>query len=74
MRINFSLTFRIAFIALVCMLAASVSPAVNSKITRHGSSSDLLKGRTDKVIIDSRGTIKLGRATQEVIKDFKGAF
>ncbi len=70
MRINFSLTFRIAFVALVCMSAEPASLAVNSKITRHGSSSDLLKGRTDKVIIDSRGTIKLGRATQEVIKDF----
>lgn len=70
MRNNFSFTVGIVVVGLVCMFAGSASLAVNSKITRHSSSSDLLKGITDNVVIDSRGTIKLGRATQEVIKDF----
>jgi hypothetical protein len=45
--------------------------AVSSKITRHNSSSDLLKGRTEKVVIGSRGTIQLGRAAESLIKEFK---
>ena len=53
---------------------SSVGPAclaVSSKVTRHNSSSDLLKGRTEKVVIGSRGTIQLGRAAESLIKEFK---
>jgi hypothetical protein len=31
----------------------------------------LLKGKTEKVVIGSRGTIQLGRAAEELIKEFK---
>jgi len=44
--------------------------AVSSKVTRHASSSDLLKGRSEKVVIGSRGTIQLGRAAEPLIKEF----
>jgi len=58
--------------ALLCLAAGSVCPAVSSKVVRHTSSSDLLKGQTEKVVIGSRGTIQLGRAAEAVIKEFKG--
>lgn len=57
---------------LFCLVLDSVCPAVNSKVIRHTSSSDLLKGKTEKVVIGSRGTIQLGRSAESVIKQFKG--
>jgi hypothetical protein len=70
MRNKFGISFRLTFAAFLCLVLSSVCPAINSKITRHISSSDLLKGQTENVVIDSRGTIKLGRAAEELIKDF----
>jgi hypothetical protein len=55
---------------LLYLFLSSVSLAVSSKVTRHNSSSELLKGRTDKVVIGSRGTIQLGRAAESLIKEF----
>ncbi|MEK7995555.1 MAG: hypothetical protein AAB403_17275 [Planctomycetota bacterium] len=67
---DFGSTF--IFVALLCLVAGSVCPAVSSKVTRHSSSSDLLKGEAERVVIGSRGTIQLGRAGESVIKEFKG--
>ena len=64
----FVLLFLCAFVPL--WLDSSACFAVNSKITRHNSSSQLQKGRTDEVVISSRGTIQLGRARESVIKEF----
>lgn len=61
----------VIFVALFSLVAGSVCPAVSSKVTRHSSSSDLLKGETKRVIVGSRGTIQLGRAAESVIKEFK---
>ena len=61
----------VIFVALFSLVAGSVCPAVSSKVTRHSSSSDLLKGETKRVVIGSRGTIQLGRAAESVIKEFK---
>ncbi len=58
--------------ALLCLVLDSVCPAVSSKVVRHTSSADLLKGETEKVVIGSRGTIQLGRSAEAVIKQFKG--
>jgi len=44
--------------------------AVTSKIVRYSSSADLLKGKTDQVMIDSRGTIRLGRGSQVLVEQF----
>jgi hypothetical protein len=57
---------------LLCLFLSSSCFAVSSKVTRHNSSSDFLKGRTEKVVIGSRGTIQLGRAAESLIKEFKG--
>jgi outer membrane protein assembly factor BamB len=64
--------FKSGFAVLVCLVLSSASFAVSSKVTRHTSSSDLLKGRNEKVVIGSRGTIQLGRAAEPLIKQFKG--
>ncbi len=66
---DFGSTF--IFAALLCLVAGSVCSAVSSKVTRHRSSSDLLKGEAERVIIGSRGTLQLGRAAESVIKEFK---
>jgi len=66
---DFGSTF--IFVALLCLVAGSVCPAVSSKVTRHSSSSDLSKGEAERVVIGSRGTIQLGRAAESVIKEFK---
>jgi hypothetical protein len=59
--------------SVFCLLIlSSACLAVSSKVTRHASSADLLKGRSEKVVIGSRGTIQLGRAAEPLIKDFKG--
>jgi hypothetical protein len=63
---------RMGITALLCLVISSSCLAVSSKVTRHSSSSDLLKGRSVKVVIGSRGTIQLGRAAEPLIKDFKG--
>ena len=57
----------IAFTILLCLVLSTACPAVTSKVTRHNNSSDLIKGKTDDVVIDSRGTIQLGRAARELI-------
>jgi hypothetical protein len=56
---------------VLCLFLSSATLAVSSKVTRHNSSSDLLKGRTEKVVIGSRGTIQLGRSAESLIKEFK---
>ena len=57
---------------VLCLVLSSACLAVSSKVTRHTSSTDLLKGRIEKVVIGSRGTIQLGRAAESLIKEFKG--
>jgi len=56
---------------VLCLFFSSACLAVSSKVTRHTSSSDLVKGRTEKVVIGSRGTIQLSRAAESLIKEFK---
>ena len=56
---------------LVCLVFSSASPAVSSKITRHASSSDLLKGEAKDVVISSRGTVQLGSAWEALVKEFE---
>jgi hypothetical protein len=67
-----STLLRECFTALLCLMICSACFAVNSKVTRHTSSADLLKGRSEKIVIGSRGTIQLGRAAEPLIKEFKG--
>ncbi len=55
---------------LVC-LSAPFCRAVTSKVTRHNSSRDFLKGETNDVVIGSRGTIQLGRRAEVLVKQFE---
>jgi uncharacterized repeat protein (TIGR03803 family) len=57
--------------SLVCLVFSSVCPAVSSKITRHATGPDLLKGKVKDVVVSSRGTIQLGRAADPLVEDFK---
>ncbi len=58
-------------LSLGLLMENSASLAVSSKVTRHESGSDLLKGQTKDVVIGSRGTIQLGRAAEVLIEDFE---
>ncbi len=60
-------------VCTVLSLPARLVQAVNSKITRHSSSADFLKGRTHDIIIGSQGTLELGRAAEVLVKDFSTA-
>jgi len=57
---------------LLAALAGPVCLAVTSKISRHSSAADLLKGQTKDVVIDSKGTLQLGRAAELLVEEFEG--
>jgi len=64
---------------VMCVLISCTLPmtfvykgwAVSSKITRQATRSDLLKGETRDVVIGSRGTIGLGRASEVLVEKFE---
>ena len=53
-------------LALTIVLLTCPSWAVTSKITRQSSSKELLAGKTEQVVVSSRGTIQLGRAAKVI--------
>ncbi|MBW8038686.1 MAG: PQQ-binding-like beta-propeller repeat protein [Planctomycetes bacterium] len=63
--------FALVTAALISLLLSSASLAVSSKITRHASSSDLLKGKIENIVVGSRGTIQLGNAWETPVDDFE---
>ncbi len=67
---DFNIGIKLIFIVLLTLALDSMSPAVSSKITRHNSSSEMLKGEIENVVIGSRGTIQLGRAAKSLIEEF----
>ena len=73
MKHEFHVNPRLALIVvtLVCLVSSSASLAVSSKITRHASSSDLLKGKTENIVVGSRGTIQLGSAWETPVDEFE---
>jgi len=62
-----------SFSLSVCLLG-SACWAVGSKITRHASNADLSKGETEDVVVDSRGTIQLGRAAETLIEELENVW
>lgn len=58
------------FLLLVC-LAGPYCLSITSKVTRHSSSEDLLKGRAKNVVVGSDGTLQLGRAAKVIIEKFE---
>jgi hypothetical protein len=71
MKDKFTVNCRLPFTALLCLVLSSACLAVSSKVTHHSSSSDLLKGQTEKVVISSRGTIQLGRTAEAPVEEFE---
>ncbi|MHC4357170.1 MAG: hypothetical protein ACYS0H_31130, partial [Planctomycetota bacterium] len=63
---------KLTFAVLLCLTLSSFCSAVSSKVVRHKSSSDLLRGKARKVVISSRGTLQLGRAAEAMTADFDG--
>jgi len=63
--------FTLVVVTLVCLVVSSASLAVSSKITRHASSSDILKGKTENIVVGSRGTIQLGSAWEALVEEFE---
>jgi len=70
MRNKFGVSCMLTFTALLCIAPDPACLAVSSKIIRHKSSEDLLKGKAEKLVISSRGTIQLGRAAETPVDDF----
>ncbi len=71
MRNKFGVSYILIFTALLFMISGSACWAVSSKITRHKSSADFLKGKAEKLVIGSRGTIQLGRAAETPVEEFE---
>jgi len=60
---------------VVCMILSFLARsglAVSSKITRHSSSADFLKGQTQDIVIGSQGTLGLGRTAKVLVEEFHG--
>jgi hypothetical protein len=66
---KFRVNYRIILTILLCLVLSTACLAVSSKVVRHTSSSDLLKGQTEGVVIGSRGTIQLGRAAETLLEE-----
>ncbi len=56
---------------IVLSFQTSLLFAVTSKITRHVSGADLIKGQTKDVVVSSRGTVQLGQAAETIVEEFK---
>jgi len=59
-----------ALLILLAVLFTGSAGAVTSKISRQSSIKDLLQGKTEGVVISSRGTIQLGRASKPLAEKF----
>ncbi|MBN2137319.1 MAG: hypothetical protein JW720_05910 [Sedimentisphaerales bacterium] len=70
-RSNGPLFYILSLLLLISLSGGSVCRAVNSKITRQSTSTDLLKGEAEKLVIGSRGTIQLGRSAEVLVEEFE---
>ncbi len=68
---GFALWFCVFGSLLLVYLSSPCCWAVTSKVTRHSSSEDLLKGRTKDIVVGSQGTLQLGRAAEVIIEKFE---
>ncbi|HPC96110.1 MAG TPA: hypothetical protein PLU87_14285 [Sedimentisphaerales bacterium] len=72
MRMEFRSGSRLRTVATAILVGLLVGPtgAVTSKITRQATSKQLLEGKTENVVISSRGTLQLGRAAKVLASRF----
>jgi hypothetical protein len=68
---HFTLWFCVFSFSLLGYLSSPCCWAVTSKVTRHSSSEDLLKGRTKDVVVGSEGTLQLSRAAEVIVEKFE---
>ena len=68
---SFALQFCVFSFSLLVYLSSPYCWAVASKVIRHSSSADLLKGQTKDIVVGSQGTLQLGRATEVIIENFE---
>jgi hypothetical protein len=68
--LTFTLWFYVFVFSLLLYLSSSAW-AVTSKITRHSSSAELMKGQAEGIVIDSKGTIQLGRSAERLVENFE---
>jgi len=68
---SFTLWFCVFSFSLLGYLSGPYCWAVTSKVTRHSSNADLLKGRTKDVVVGSEGTLQLGRAAEVIVEKFE---
>ncbi len=69
-------------IFVICALASCILPmffvtqsrAVTTKIIHHKSGADLLKGKTENIVIDLRGIIQLGYASQVLVEKLENVW
>ena len=61
---NFKYVFVLLIISLACLIMTDNCSAVTTKVTRHATSADFLKGQTENVVVGSLGTVSLGQAAQ----------
>ena len=73
-RSNVAVYYILSVSFLICLALTSACPAVNSKITRHSTSADLLKGEIENLVIGSRGTIGLGRSAEVLVEEFENVW
>ena len=72
--VNRDAKFRaLSILSLLLVLSAAAS-AVNSRIVSHKTGEDFLKGRTDRAVIGSRGTIQLARKSEILAEKIEGAW
>lgn len=71
MEFRFVSVARVVALVSIAALAAGPSRAVTSKITRQSSNKELVEGKTEAVVISSRGTIQLGRGAKVLADEFQ---
>jgi len=67
---RFAVRICVFVLLLLAFEPVLVCEAVTSRVTRHRSSEDFLKGDANDVVIGSRGTIQLGRRAEVLVKRF----
>jgi hypothetical protein len=58
-------------VTAVFLVSICVCLGVTSKVTRHNSSADLSAGKTKDVVVGSKGTLELGRASEVLVDKFE---
>ncbi|MCP4452408.1 MAG: hypothetical protein GY809_13175, partial [Planctomycetes bacterium] len=57
------------FIFLCLFILSAPTQAVTSQVHRHASEAELSKGEAEHLVIDSRGTMQLGRSAEILVDD-----